>query len=93
MEGLKLNFEILYDSANQFAEQLDMVHGFPDELMNLYKNTFSIDVGASNGQPVWRLPIPSRFVIDQQHQTKAAEVNASYTVRPEPEETLKIVSS
>ena len=91
VEKLKLDFEILFDKSNAFAQQLDLVHGFPDELKNLYLETFSIDVAAANDDPAWTLPIPSRFVIDQDHKLKALNVNASYTVRPEPEETLKVV--
>ena len=93
IEKLKLNFEILFDKSNSFANELDLVHGFPDELKQLYLGTFGIDVAASNGEDDWKLPMPSRFVIDQDHKLKSLEVNASYTVRPEPEETLGVVKS
>ena len=88
-----LNFEILYDKDNAFAQQLDLVHGFPQALQDIYQGTFSIDVGGSNGVSVWELPMPSRFVINSDHAVKAKEVNASYTNRPEPEATLQIVAS
>ena len=87
-----MNFEILYDKNNAFARRLDLVHGFPQELQDIYQGTFSIDVGGSNGTPVWELPMPSRFVINSDHMVKAKEVNASYTNRPEPEATLQIVA-
>lgn len=93
VEKLELDFEILYDKANTFAQRLDIVHGFPNELKNLYLETFGIDVAAANDDPAWTLPIPSRYVIDQEHKLKAVNVNASYTVRPEPEETLAVVMS
>jgi peroxiredoxin len=88
-----LNFEILHDKDNAFAKQLDMVHGFPQALKDIYQGTFSIDVGSSNGTEIWELPIPSRFVVNSDHAVKAKEVNASYTNRPEPEATLQIVTS
>jgi len=88
-----LNFEILYDKDNAFAKQVDLVHGFPDALKDIYHGTFGIDVGGSNGTTIWELPMPSRFVIDSDHKVKAEEVNASYTNRPEPEATLQIVAS
>ena len=40
-----LNFEILHDQDNAFAKQLDLVHGFPQELKDIYQGTFGIDVG------------------------------------------------
>lgn len=88
-----LNFEILYDKDNAFARQLDLVHGFPQELMDIYQGTFNIDVGRSNGTTVWELPMPSRFVVNPDHTMKAKEVNASYSNRPEPEATLQIVAN
>ena len=88
-----LNFEILHDKDNAFAKQLDLVHGFPQELKDIYQGTFGIDVGGSNGTEIWELPMPSRFVISPDHLVKAKEVNASYTNRPEPEATLQIVAS
>ena len=91
VEKLKLNFEILFDKANQLARQLDLVHGFPDDLKAIYQNAFGIDVAAANGDDSWTLAMPSRFVIDQEHRIKSADVNASYTIRPEPEETLDVV--
>ena len=91
VEKLKLNFEILFDQGNQLARQLDLVHGFPDDLKDVYLNAFGIDVAASNGDDTWTLAMPSRFVIDKDHRIKAVDVNASYIVRPEPEETLNVV--
>ena len=88
-----LNFEILYDKDNLFAKQLDLAHGFPKELSDIYQGTFGIDVGGSNGTTTWELPMPSRFVINPDHTIKAREVNASYSNRPEPEATLQIVAS
>ena len=88
-----LSFEILYDKDNAVARQLDLVHGFPQELQDIYHGTFGIDVGGSNGTTIWELPMPSRFVINSDHKIKAKEVNASYTNRPEPEATLQIVAN
>src|SRR5215510_996665 len=34
------------------------------------------------------LPLPARYVVDRQGQIRAADVNADYTVRPDPAETL-----
>jgi len=37
----------------------------------------------------YRLPIPARYVIDKGGIIRAADVNADYTIRSEPSETLK----
>jgi len=82
----------LYDKDNAFARQLDLVHGFPQELQDIYQGTFSIDVGGSNGTTIWELPMPSRFVINTDHKVKAQEVNASYTNRMPTDEAVTLNS-
>ena len=84
---LKLDFDILFDPKNQYAEQLDLVHGFPQDLREIYLS-FGIDVGNANGNGEWKLPIPSRLVIGEDHTIKSIQSNAAYTQRPEPQETL-----
>jgi len=37
----------------------------------------------------YRLPMPARYVIDKEGVIRAADVNADYTVRPEPSETVR----
>jgi hypothetical protein len=36
-----------------------------------------------------RLPIPARYIVDSERVTPGREVNADYTIRPEPSETLR----
>jgi peroxiredoxin len=44
-------------------------------------------------EPEFRLPIPARYVIDKQGIIRAADVNADYTVRAEPSESLKVLQT
>jgi hypothetical protein len=37
----------------------------------------------------YRLPVPVRYIIDKGGIIRTADVNADYTIRPEPAETLK----
>ncbi len=88
----KLDFEILFDEDNQYAERLGLKHGFPDGLKDVY-GKFGIDIERSNGNPKWELPIPARFVVDASGTIRSADFNADYTVRPEPTETLSVLRS
>ncbi len=90
IEKLHLNFEILHDAENLFAEQLDLVHGFDDDLKQLYLG-FGADLAAFNGDAGWRLPIPTRIVVGSDHHVKSIQYDADYKVRPEPDETLQQV--
>ena len=87
-----LEFDVLFDEDNQFARALDLVHGFPDDLKEVY-GKFGIDVAQANGNDKWELPIPARFVVDQHGGVRSADFDADYTNRPEPSESLKVVQS
>ena len=83
----QLTFEILSDRGNQVAEQFGLRFTLPDYLREIYK-TFPLDLEKFNGDPSWTLPIPARFVIDEQGIIRAAESDPDYTTRPEPDDTL-----
>ena len=88
----KLDFDVLYDQDNQYAGSLDLVHGFPDDLKEVYGG-FGINLDDANGNTKWELPIPSRFVVDSSGVIQNAHVDSNYTARPEPSVTLEHVKS
>ena len=70
------------------AEQFCLVFTLPDYLRDLYKS-FGNALDRFHDEPEYRLPIPARYVVDKQGIIRAADVNADYTIRPEPSETLR----
>lgn len=48
-----------------------------------------VDLEKFNGDDSWTLPMPARYIIDQHSTIRVADVSPNYTVRPEPEETVK----
>ena len=82
-----LTFEILTDRSNEVANRFGLRFALPDDLHKLYL-TFPLDLEKFNGDASWTLPIPARFVIDQQGVIRHAESDPDYTTRPEPEDTL-----
>ncbi len=84
---LNLTFDILSDIHLKTAEQFGLVFTFPDYLHDLYKS-FGSTLDRFNDEPEYRLPMPARYVLDKQGIIRTADVNADYTVRPEPSETL-----
>ncbi len=85
---LNLTFDILTDLHQKTAEQFRLVFVLPDYLRDLYKS-FGSSLDRFNDEPEYRLPMPARYVIDKQGIIRAADVNADYTVRSDPYETLK----
>jgi peroxiredoxin len=84
---LNLTFDILTDLHLKTAEQFGLVFVLPDYLRELYKS-FGSTLDRFNDESEYRLPIPARYVIDQEGVIRAAAVNADYTIRPEPSETV-----
>jgi peroxiredoxin len=89
---LNLSFDILTDLHLKVAEQFRLVFTLPDYLRDLYKS-FGSTLDRFNDEPEYRLPMPARYVIDKQGIIRAADVNADYTIRTEPSETLKQLRS
>jgi peroxiredoxin len=85
---LNLTFDILTDLHSKTAEQFRLVFTLPDYLRELYKS-FGSKLDRFNDEAEYRLPIPGRYIIDKQGTIRAADVNADYTIRPEPSETVR----
>jgi len=85
---LNLTFDMLTDLHLKVAEQYRLVQVLPGYLRELYKS-FGSTLDRFNDEPEYRLPMPARYVIDKQGIIRSADVNADYTVRPEPAETVR----
>src|ERR1700740_2148250 len=85
---LNLTFDILTDLHLKTAEEFRLVFTLPDYLRELYKS-FGSTLDRFNDEPEYRLPMPARYIIDKQGIIRAADVNADYTIRTDPAETLK----
>lgn len=60
----------------------------PDYLIEVYKQ-FNINLDETNGEALWRLPLPARYIVDTDHTIRYARVHPEYTTRPEPAETVE----
>jgi len=81
---------VLSDKGNKVASQFGLAFKLPDDLQGLYSN-FGIDLERFNGDDSWTLPMPGRFILDQQGKIVSADVNPDYTMRPEPDEIIEIL--
>ena len=85
---LNLTFDILTDLHLKTAEQFGLVFVLQGYLRDLYKS-FGMTLDRFHNEPAYRLPMPARYVIDKEGTIRAADVNADYTRRPEPSETVR----
>jgi peroxiredoxin len=84
----KLIFPILWDEKSAVAEAFGLAFTLPDDLRQVYIG-FGNDLAVRNGDPSWRLPVPSRFIVDRGGIVRSAQADPDYTHRPEPEATLE----
>jgi peroxiredoxin len=85
-----LSFDMLSDPGNEYAAALGLRYTLPDYLQGIYTE-FGLDVPKHNGEDSWTLPLPARLVVDGSGIVRAADINADYTRRPEPQKTLEDV--
>jgi len=85
-----LTYPLLRDEDNQLASQFGLTFKLPDDLAGLYSQ-FGIDLVRFNGNDLWSLPMPARFVLDPKGTVVSAEANPDYTHRPEPSEIVEIL--
>jgi peroxiredoxin len=87
---LNLTFDILTDLHLQTAGEFGLVFVLPSDLRQLYESRGKA-LDRFHNESEYRLPMPARYVIDQSGIIRAADVNADYTIRPDPAETLGIL--
>ena len=87
---LNLGFDVLSDHGLQVASQFRLVFALPDYLNTVYQR-FGTRLDEFNGENAFRLPMPARYVIDQQSVIRSADVSPDYTVRPDPSETITVL--
>jgi peroxiredoxin len=88
----QLGFPILVDFKGAVAVQFGLCFKLSDELVGVYKQ-FGNDLAQINGEPSWTLPMPARYVIDQDGVVAYAEINPDYANRPDPSELLPVLDS
>ncbi len=86
----RLTLQLLSDPGNRAARKFNLVFQLPDDLRKVYLS-FGVDLEKFNGDDSWTLPMPARFVIDRSGTIRSADVNADYTIRPEPEDTVRVL--
>lgn len=89
---LSLTFDILTDLHLKIAEQFRLLFVLPDYLRDLYKS-YGYTLDRFHDESEYRLPMPARYVIDQGGIIRGADVNADYTIRREPSDTLRLLQT
>jgi peroxiredoxin len=82
---------VLLDLGNGVARDYGLVFRVHDDVREIYRESFGVDLVRFNGDESWELPIPATFVIDAGGVIAYAEADPDYTKRPEPAELLEAI--
>ena len=63
-----------------------------DALIDVYRDTFRLDLPSRNGDDSWELPVPGTFVIGRDGVIALAHVDVDYTRRAEPGAILEALA-
>lgn len=83
-----LEFPLLHDAGNAYAARLGIAMTVPDDLAAIYAR-LGIDLPKVNGDGAWKLPVPSRWIVDRAGLVRDVFDDPDYTVRPEPDVTME----
>lgn len=89
----KLNYDLLHDYENQTAANFGLKFQLPEDLKLLYRDQFKIDLESHQNSTAWTLPMPARFIIDQNGIIQYAESHPDYRLRPAPDAILEILKN
>lgn len=81
-------FEILSDLDSTVMRDYRLYFTVPDELSDLYRKRFGLDLAAYNGPGRYELPVPGTFVIDRSGIVRAAFADTDYKKRMEPADII-----
>jgi len=62
-----------------------------DDVQDIYRDEFRIDLARFNGDLTWELPLPATYVVGRDGVVVWAGVDVDYTRRPEPEGLLGVL--
>lgn len=91
-EKNELSFAVLSDVDNTYAKSLGLVFQMPEDLRELYYNSFNISVDVHNGNKDYELPMAATYVINGQREIVYSFISEDYTERLEPSIILDVLN-
>ncbi|AXT20096.1 AhpC/TSA family protein [Flavobacteriaceae bacterium AU392] len=86
-EKNELSFEVLSDTDNKVAKDLNLVFRLPEPLQELYKG-FGIDLDSNQANTNQELPIAATYVVEQDGTVSYHFLEEDYKLRADPSEIL-----
>ncbi len=80
--------DVLSDARSEALKKYRLWFAVPQEIKELYRDRFGINLEKYNGEGRWELPVPATYVLDGQGMVRAGVADPDHTVRMDIEEIL-----
>ncbi len=81
------------DVTSEVLKKYRLWFAVPQEIKELYRDKFGINLEKHNGKGRWELPVPATYVLDGQGVVRAGVADPDHTVRMDIEEILAALKS
>ena len=93
VEKHQIPIDVLRDGTGEVLKAYRLWFAVPQELKELYRDKFGIDLERYNGEGRWELPVPATYVLDRQGIVRAGVADPDHTVRMEIGEILATLAT
>jgi peroxiredoxin len=84
---------VVSDVTSEVLKKYRLWFAVPQEIKELYRDKFGINLDKHNGKGRWELPVPATYVLDGQGVVRAGVADPDHTVRMDIEEILSALKS
>lgn len=87
-EKHNIPIDVVSDATSEVLRKYRLWFTVPQEIKELYREKFGINLDKHNGEGRWELPVPATYVLDGQGVVRAGVADPDHTVRMDIEEIL-----
>jgi len=92
-EKHNIPIDVVSDATSEVLKKYRLWFSVPQEIKELYRDKFGINLDKHNGEGRWELPVPATYVLDRQGVVRAGVADPDHTVRMDIEEILSALES
>jgi len=92
-EKHNIPIDVVSDATSEVLKKYRLWFSVPQEIKELYRDKFGINLDKHNGEGRWELPVPATYVLDGQGVVRAGVADSDHTVRMDIEEILAALES
>jgi len=86
-----ITIDVLSDATSEVLKKYRLWYAVPQEVKELFRDRFGINLEQRNGERRWELPVPATYILDGQGVVRAGVADPDHTVRMDIEDILEVL--